>query len=220
LRSVQEDSRAMSAENQRRVAEFQQERDQQQAIMATAQGELNAAEARGRALSAQFDANSVRIEELATELDAQAGDFGELLGQFRQAAGETMPVISNSIANLHYTDRVEKLSEIAQASSLPTRADLDSLPKAILQEMIAQSEVTTFTANVSNGGADGENADLELMRIGVFTAATTDGTRFVEVDDNGKLVAFASQPGGDYRRSSGTQCLWASVWLKAALLAS
>jgi len=199
LNNLQRDSQAMSAENQQRVARFQSERDQQAAIMAEAQGELNAAEARGRALSAQFDANAARIGELQDELSVQAGDFGELLGQFRQAAGETMPVISGSLANFHYTGRVEGLSEIAQASSLPTRADLDSLPKAILQEMIAQSEVTTFTAPVSNGGADGENAELELMRIGVFTAATTDGTRFVEVGDNGKLVAFASQPGGDYR---------------------
>jgi len=116
-------------------------------------------------------------------------------------------VIANSLANFdsegdREADRVGKLSAIAQASSLPTRADLDTLPKAILQEMIAQSEVRNFTANVSNGGDAGENAELELMRIGVFTAATTDGTRFVEVDSSGdeiKLVAFASQPGGDYR---------------------
>ncbi|MEO9968846.1 MAG: MotA/TolQ/ExbB proton channel family protein [Hyphomonadaceae bacterium] len=200
LAKVQEDGRATSAENRQRLANFQQARDQQAAIMAEAQSELNAAEARGRSLSAQFDTNAARIGELQDELAEEAGDFGELLGQFRQAAGETMPVISSSVANFHYPGRVEKLSQIAQASALPTRADLDSLPKAILQEMIAQSEVTTFSANVSNGGADGENANLELMRIGVFTAATTDGTRFVEVDDSsGNLVAFASQPGGDYR---------------------
>ena len=199
LTNLQRDSQAMSAENQERLARFQAERDQQAAIMAEAQGELNVAEARGRALSAQFDANDARISELTEELSEQAGDFGELLGQFRQAAGETMPDIEGSFANFHYTGRVEGLSEIAQASSLPTRADLDSLPNAILQEMIAQSEVTTFTAPVSNGGANGENAELELMRIGVFSAATLDGTRFVEVAKNGNLVAFPQQPGGEYR---------------------
>lgn len=200
LSRVRANSQQLTAENQARVREFQQKRDEQASIMAAARGELNAAEARGRALSAQFDANEAALSELQTQLETEAGDFGELLGQFRQAAGETMPVISNSLANFQYPGRVEKLSEISQASSLPTRADLDSLPKAILQEMIAQSEVTTFTSNVSNGGPDGENAELELMRIGVFTAATTDGTRFVEVNpDSQRLVAFASQPGGDYR---------------------
>jgi len=191
LNRIRQDSSQLTAENQARLREFQQARDQQASIMAAARTELNAAEARGRSLSAQFDANEVRLSELQDQLEQEAGDFGELLGQFRQAAGETMPVISGSIANFQYPGRVEKLSEISQASSLPSRADLDSLPRAILQEMIAQSEVTTFTTNVSNGAGDGSNADLELMRIGVFTAATTDGTRFVEVKD-GRLVAFAS----------------------------
>lgn len=200
LANVRSDSSQLSAENQRRLQAFQQARDEQATIMAAARTELNAAEARGRALSAQFDANEAVLSELQTQLETEAGDFGELLGQFRTAAGETMPVISNSLANFHYPGRVEKLSEISQASALPSRADLDSLPKAILQEMIAQSEVTTFTAPVSNGGSNGENADLELMRIGVFTAATTDGTRFVEVNEgNGRLSAFNAQPGGAYR---------------------
>lgn len=197
LNRIRTDSSALTAENQQRLREFQSARDQQAAIMAEARGELNAAQARGRALSARFDANEVRLSELQTQLEAEAGDFGELLGQFRQAAGETMPIISNSLANFEYGGRVEKLAEISQASALPSRADLDSLPRAIMQEMIAQSEVKTFTSTVSNGADDGSNAELELMRIGVFTAATTDGTRFVEVKD-GRLIAFPSQPGGQY----------------------
>jgi len=199
LNRIRQDSSQLTAENQARLREFQSKRDEQQSIMAAATADLRNAEARGRQLSAQFDENEVKLSELQDTLETEAGDFGELLGQFRQAAGETMPIISNSIANFQYPGRVEKLSEISQASSLPSRADLDSLPRAILQEMIAQSEVTTFTTNVSNGGSDGENADLELMRIGVFTAATTDGARFVEVSDEGRLVVFPSQPGGAFQ---------------------
>ncbi len=198
---IKQDSSQLSAENQARLRRFQQARDEQASIMAAARQELNAAESRGRSLSGQFDANEAKLSELQNRLEEEAGDFGELLGQFRQAAGETMPVISNSIANFQYPGRVEKLSEISQASSLPSRADLDSLPNAILQEMIAQSEVTTFTTTVSNGAADGSNAELELLRIGNFTAATTDGARFVEVSDEGRLVAFPQQPGGAFQSS-------------------
>ena len=199
VQRIQRDSSALTQENQQRLRQFQAARDEQASIMAAARGELNAAEARGRSLSAQFDANESRLSELQTQLETEAGDFGELLGQFRQAAGETEPIIENSIANFQYPGRVEKLSEIAQASSLPSREDLESLPRAMLREMIAQSEVTTFTTNVSNGASDGSNAELELMRIGNFTAATTDGARFVEVSDEGRLVAFASQPGGAFQ---------------------
>ncbi|MEM8635976.1 MAG: MotA/TolQ/ExbB proton channel family protein [Pseudomonadota bacterium] len=202
LARVRADSEQLSQENQRRLREFQEARDEQEAIMATARSELAAVEARARNLNAQFEANQSQLDELQFQLETEAGDFGELLGQFRTAAGETMPVIENSLANFHYPGRVEKLSQISQASALPSRGDLDSLPKAILQEMIAQSEVTTFTANVSNGGSNGENAELDLMRVGTFTAATTDGTRFVEVSTEGsepRISAFASPPGGIYR---------------------
>ena len=171
LDAIRRDSSQMSAEDQQRLREFQQKRDEQQAELGRARGELNAAEARGRQLAAEFDANEAQLSELATQLETEAGDFGELLGQFRQAAEETRPIIDNSLSSFNYPGRTEALSKVATARTLPTRQDLDSLPKAILQEMIAQSEVKTFNAEVAN--ADGEtNANLDLMRIGVFTAAT------------------------------------------------
>ncbi|MEM0986909.1 MAG: MotA/TolQ/ExbB proton channel family protein [Pseudomonadota bacterium] len=202
LERVRADSEELSAENQARLREFQQANQEQENILAGARGELATLEARGRALSAEFDANEAALGELQAELETQAGDFSELLGQFRTAAGETMPQIRESFANFQYPGRVEKLSEISQARTLPTRSDLDSLPKAILQEMVAQSEVTAFTANVSNIGSEGENQDVEIMRVGVFTAATMNGTDFVEVvtdqGDEPKLVAFRRQPGGQF----------------------
>ena len=96
---VRRDSSTLTAENQARLRRFQSARDQQAAIMAEARRELNAAEQRGRSLSSQFDANANRLDELGARLEEEAGDFGELLGQFRQAAGETTPVIAGSIAN-------------------------------------------------------------------------------------------------------------------------
>ncbi len=210
LEAVRRDSSQMSAENQQRLREFQQKRNEQADILAEARQELAAAEARGRALSAEFDENEARLGELQAQLEAEAGDFSELLGQFRTAAGESMPQIRGSFANFQYPGRVEQLSEISQARTLPTREDLDSLPKSILQEMIAQSEVTTFTANVANIGPEKENMDVELLRVGIFNAATTGetagipGGQFVEVvspegsRDEPFLRAFRKQPRGEY----------------------
>ncbi len=204
LEAVRRDSNQMSAENQQRLREFQQQRDAQAQIMAEARSALATAEGRGRALSAEFDANEARLGELQAQLEAEAGDFSELLGQFRTAAGETMPQIRQSFASFQYPGRVEQLSSISQARTLPTREDLDSLPKAILREMIAQSEVTTFTANVANIGPNKENMDVELLRVGVFNAATTDDAKFVEViapagNDEPFLRAFRAQPRGEFR---------------------
>lgn len=204
ITAVQRDSEQLSAEDQQRLEAFQRDRDQQAASMAEARSALAVAESRGNVLNAEFDANEAALSDLQAQLEAEAGDFGELLGQFRTAAGETMPEISNSFANFDYPGRVEELSSVAQARSLPTRTELDSLPRAMLREMVAQSEVKTFTAEVAGAGPDGANADVEVMRIGVFTAATTDGARFVEVIDPGQnqdtyLKAFDAQPAGSFR---------------------
>ena len=203
LSRVQQDSQQMSAEDQRRLQEFRQDASSQQAQMEQARSELNAAEARGRQLSAEFDENERQISQLSAELESQAGDFGELLGQFRTAAGETMPIIRESLSNYEYSGRAEKLAEVSEARSLPTREDLDALPKAMLQEMIAQSEVKTFTADVAGAGSEGEVVSAELMRVGIFTAATTDNTRFVEVitdnTDEPYLRVLKAQPSGDFQ---------------------
>lgn len=212
LSSVREDSARLTAESQARLRQFQQDTAAQQAEFDQASRELRDSEAAGRRLTAQFEANEARIGELGEELNALAGDFADLLGQFRTAAGETMPIIAGSFSNFDSSkalnggqDRVAKLAEISQARALPTREDLDSLPKAMLLEMIAQSEVRTFTAPVANFGADDETVETELLRIGVFSAASTDGTRFVEVIDplegDNFLKVYLAQPRGATRSS-------------------
>lgn len=202
LAAVKRDSDQMSAADQARLREFQQDTASQSARMAEGRNALAAAEGRAAALSREFDANESQLGALEAEVSAQAGDFQELLGQFRSAAGATMPEIANSIANFDYKDRVEAIAEIAEARVLPTRAQLERLPKAMLQEMIAQSEVKTFTAVVDGIGPDGSNAEAELIRIGVFTAATTGDRKFVEVrkgeGSDTFLQVFGKQPAGGY----------------------
>ncbi len=213
LDAVKRDSSQMSSEDQQRLKAFQTDRNRQAAEMSTARSALAAAEAKGRALGAEFDANEAALGELEAQVSEQAGDFQELLGQFRTAAGETMPEIRTSLAFFdpattpsevfgEGSNRVEAIAEIAEARTLPNRQQLERLPKAMLAEMVAQGEVKTFNANVDGIGPDASNAVVELLRVGVFTAATTDGTNFVEVtevDDGTKLTAYKAQPRGAFR---------------------
>lgn len=208
LAKVRQDANQMSAEDAARLKQFQADTASQAASMATARNALAAAEGKARALSAEFDANEAQLTALEEQVSTLAGDFQEMLGQFRSAAGATMPEIANSVANFDYKDRVAGIAEIAEARVLPTRAQLERLPKAMLQEMIAQSEVKTFTATVNGIGKDGSNAEAELIRIGVFTAATVDGRKFVEVKkgegNETFLQVFARQPSGNYGSAIGS----------------
>ena len=207
LAKVRQDANQMSAEDQARLKQFQADRAGQAASMQSARGVLAAAEAKARTLSAEFDANEAKLGALEDQVSTLAGDFQEMLGQFRSAAGATMPEIANSVSNFDYKDRVAGIAEIAEARVLPTRGQLERLPKAMLQEMIAQSEVKTFTAIVNGIGPEGSNAEAELVRIGVFTAATVNGRKFVEVrkgeGSETFLQVFASQPAGNFSSAMG-----------------
>lgn len=197
LAAVRRDSNELSSENAARLREFRQATAEQEQSMEQLAGELRAAERRGQVLANEFAANEAELDAKQAELEELAGDFGQLLGQFRQAAQESMPVIRNSLASAEYPGRAEGLSEVAQSRSLPTREQLDLLPKAILLEMLAQSEVKSFEAEVDQIGADGQTETKEVFRVGIFNAVTTDGTRFIEMRE-GKLVAFAKQPPGNF----------------------
>lgn len=203
LARVQQDSQEMSSENQSRLDQFRRDRDAQATAMAEARGELNAANARGNALSAQFDAYQAQINELDAQLQEQAGDFGQLVGEFRAVVGEVQPLMRESLASFDYPGRFEALSEVAEAVALPTREELDRLPKAILQEMIAQSEVKTFSSPVSMGGSDESVQDVEVTRVGTFIAATNNDAGFVTIERAGNgdffLEKLERQPGGRFQ---------------------
>lgn len=208
LAKVRQDANQMSAEDTARLEQFRKDKAGQTASMESARGALSVAEGKARALSAEFDANEAQLGALETQVSALAGDFQEMLGQFRSAAGATMPEIANSLSNFDYKDRVAGIAEIAEARVLPNRGQLERLPKAMLQEMIAQSEVKTFTAVVDGIGPDGSNAEAELLRVGVFTAATVKGRKFVEVrkgeGQDTFLQVFASQPAGSFGSAMGS----------------
>ncbi|NQY15110.1 MAG: MotA/TolQ/ExbB proton channel family protein, partial [Henriciella sp.] len=203
LNRVQQDSNEMSQENQTRLREFQTAVDDQERQMDEARGELAQANAVGNRLSAQFDAYQAEIDTLAAELDVQAGDFAQLVGEFRAVVGEVQPLMRESLASFDYPGRFEELSEVAEATTLPTREELDRLPKAILQEMIAQSEVKTFSSPVSMGGSDEAVEDVEVTRVGTFIAATNNDAGFVTIERNGAgdfyLEKLQRQPGGRFR---------------------
>ncbi|MEO1029552.1 MAG: MotA/TolQ/ExbB proton channel family protein [Pseudomonadota bacterium] len=212
LERVRQDSNQLDAEGRARLERFRRETATQQAEFDAASRELRESQARGNRLTAEVEQNRVRRNELKAQLDEEAGDFSDLLGQFRAAAGETMPKIRRSLSNFDPSmklfdgsDRVAKLAEISEASTLPSRSDLDSLPRAMILEMMAQSEVKEFKAPVRNFGDNDGTVDADLFRIGVFSAASVEGTRFVEVKESEEgdayLQAYAAQPRGVTRSS-------------------
>ena len=197
--AIRKDSSALNAENTRRLNEFKSARDQQASQLAAARADVRAEEAAGQALAAKFAENEEVLVGLQGELQEKAGDFSELLGQFRTAAGEIDPLLRRSIISQEYTGRAEALSQISQARTLPTRQQLDLLWRAMLQEVVGQGEVKTFQAVVAN---ENNNEPVDVFRVGPFTAFTAESSpKFLDLD-GGKFISFATQPSGDIMKNA------------------
>ena len=178
LDRVRADSRDAAAENQRRLQEFRQRRDEQSALLRQAQGTLAGLQAEAERTRTRFEENQVAIAQLDADLRAAQGEYGELFGAARQAAGEVAALLEGSLISSQFPRRHEPLRELAESRTLPDRRELDQIWRSQLSEMRAQGQVVTYNARIS-GQNDGQ--PLAVTRVGPFIAMTDrGGAKFVQ----------------------------------------
>ena len=192
LKAVQNSRAEEQRTNREREAEYKAAADKQAGLMATAVAKRNQAEATSSALSSQYDANEIRINELNELLRQRQGNLGELFGVTRQIAGEISNSLGDSLINSQYPtvnggteSRVDFLKRMADAKSLPSITDLESMWSEITREMVASGSVEKFKASVVKPDATSE--EREVVRVGGFTAAT-DGEYLVYKDGALKIL--------------------------------
>ncbi len=177
-----------------RLAEFRSDHARQEALLAEAQARLAAAEARQEELKAQFQSNEDALTEQGDALRVRSGQLGEVFGVVKQQAQELRGLVDDSLISAQHADRGELLA-FAERKRIPTLAELEGLWFLLQQEMTATGEVVRFNAPVVQ--AEGTRADAEVVRVGPFTALTTEGQYLNYV--NGSLQVLPVQP------SSGVQ---------------
>jgi biopolymer transport protein ExbB len=178
LKAVQ-NSRAEEARvNREREAEYRAAADKQASLMAGAVAKRNQAEAASASLSAQYDANETRINELNELLRQRQGNLGELFGVTRQIAGEIANSLGDSLINTQFPaekgqeDRVTFLKRMADAKSLPSITELERMWFEITREMTASGQVAKYKAQVVQ--PDATSQEQEVVRVGGFTAVSGD----------------------------------------------
>jgi biopolymer transport protein ExbB len=188
-------TRAIEAqEHEAREKQFLADRDQQAALLAQAQRERDAAEARSKELSAKFDANEAKLAELDALLTQRLGSLGELFGVVRQVAGDGSAVLYNSLISAQYPGRDAFFTELGKSKELPTTEQLERLWFEIQREMTESGRVVRFPTTVI--GPDGTPSEAEVVRVGGFLS-TSDGRYLQYLPSQGKLQVLARQPGGD-----------------------
>jgi biopolymer transport protein ExbB len=164
-------ARALEAQAQEaREQEFLANRDKQKELLKQAKQEFDTAQARSTALSAQFDANELKLNELETLLKSREGNLGELFGVTRQVAGDLSSVVYNSLVSAQFPKREEFFTKLAKAKALPAIGDLERMWFEMLREMTESGRVARFDTQIVT--ASGEKEDAEVVRIGGFIAMT------------------------------------------------
>lgn len=192
-RQVEQAAREEGQINAQREAEFQRDRNNQQALLNQARQELAAQEARSDSLKSEYDENERQLAELETVLTERMGNLGELFGIVRQAAGDLQSSLDDSMVSAQFPGRGDFLAEVAQRKELPNVGELRRIWSAMVTEIAQSGKVVRFNAPVEM--ANGEQQDQEVVRVGVFNAVS-DGS-FLDWDpakSREHLIELARQP--------------------------
>lgn len=195
MKMIQQAKVNESKEHRQREAEFQKAQANQQALLDQAKAMLRNEEARSSKLETTFDENDLKIEALRQQLDERLGSLKELFGHLTSAAGDVRSNLKQSVVSAQYPGRTEFLDGlIAKMSSdtkLPSLEEIERLWAVMSSEMAESAKVVKFPATVIK--ADGEQAQQEVVRVGVFNLLS-DGA-YLDYND-GLIAELARQPSG------------------------
>jgi biopolymer transport protein ExbB len=184
-----------------REAEFLARRDDHARLLAEAKRERDAAEARSKRLSAEFDANETRLAELDDLLTQRLGSLGELFGVVRQVAGDGTAVLYSSLLSAQYPKRDEFFAELGRSKSLPSIEQLERLWFEIQREMTESGRVARFRSRIVD--SNGVPTEAEVVRVGSFLAMSQ-GRYLNYLPSVGALGVLPRQPDSGLTDSART----------------
>ncbi len=130
-----------------------------------------ALEATSNALEQQYEANDQALNQVRTERANSLGDLKDLFGAIQQVVGEAQATFDGSIISAQFPDRTDSFDEISkkvsnQSNQLVTAGEIESLWKALFNEMVQQGKVAKFSASVATAAGDRE--EQQVVRVGTF----------------------------------------------------
>ena len=120
-----------------------------------------------------------------------------MFGVVKQVSGQTRGEFKNSITNIDNPDRDLFLKNLSESKKLPDLSDISSLWVELVKEIRNAETITTFKTKVLS--ADGDNSELEVLRIGTFSL-TQNGSFLKHLIDTNQIEFLPSQPAGVSKR--------------------
>jgi len=182
--------------NQEREAKFLSDHNKQAALMTDAKNALAEQKARSASLQSGFDANEKKLAEMQQQLDARAGNLGEMFGVVRQVANDFSSTVTNSMISAQFPGRAEFVTKLAQSKALPSMSDLERFWFEMQREMTESGKISKYdTQIITPAGTIGSGT---VVRIGPFSA-TSRGDYLSYLPSQEKLAIMARQPGSKFR---------------------
>lgn len=214
LQQIQQGSQAAVKLNAEREQRFLRNKNEQAALLAKAEADFAAANARADQAKARFAVGQGEIAELKRRLTERVGDTGQMYAAIAQAAGEFRSQIAGSLVTAQFPDRIAFLDRLAQGGEIPGVDDLEQLWFLYAQEAAESGKVARFEAQVIDGV--GAKSAVEVTRAGAFAAFDEDG--YLSFDAaSGQLSVLPRQPrdalklarafGADEREATSTLLL-------------
>lgn len=200
LKQVQDAAGQNAKLNQEREQRFLRDKSQQAALVQQAEAQLADARRKTDAVRASFAANQKEIADLKTQLQARAGDYVQVQGAVKEAAGAFRAVASESLISAQAPDRLKTLAALADNDGYPAVGDLERFWYGLQQELVESGKVARFTAPVID--VDGKREPQEIVRIGSFSAFS-DGRYLVFDPQAGALAELTKQPSRHWRSLAG-----------------
>ena len=159
--------------------------------------DLKNAEDLSQKLINQFDQNEKILAELEEKLTLKLGNLGEMFGVVKQVSGQTRGEFKNSITNIDNPARDLFLKNLAESKKLPDLSDISALWVELVKEIRNAETIKVFKTNVLT--ADGNNDELEVLRIGTFSI-THEGMFLKHLVETNQIEFLPSQPAGVSKR--------------------
>lgn len=195
LKSVRKTQGVEAKINRARETEFLAEKNKQQQLLQAAKADLANQKRQSNQLKAHLDSNEEALSVLETELKNRSGVLGELFGVARQASGDLIADLEQSLISAQFSNRSEKLNALANSKALPSIEQLEMLWDTLQHEMTESGKVVYFNTEIENAAGQPEAA--KVFRIGTFNAVTK-GEYLQYSSETGRLTLLSRQPDSNY----------------------
>jgi biopolymer transport protein ExbB len=199
LEKVKQGHRRDQQINQQRLEDFQNNRQEQQNLLSGGKRNRVDAEALSLSRETQFEKNEQQISLLEERLTERLGSLKELFGVLQLVANDAQGQFDNSLIQIHYPERSEKLNEFSrkmgQTTELPSVEEIESLWFELQREItesgkIVQSRHIVLLQN-------GQEVETDLLRVGTFNLIS-DQKYIQRIAETGRIVEYPRQPSSRY----------------------